>query len=114
MDENKVELLGFVSASKKIRTLKDLRDLVAWCDEYRVADTCEVDYGRDGNVFIDVLGSPDVVPATWIECGDHMLNDIHYDVLIETHKHPEHNESKQPAAFDWPAIDRLNELSRLE
>jgi hypothetical protein len=99
---------GFVSAKRKVHTLKDLREFVAWCDKYKVDGDCNVDYGTGGDMYIDLISGLDVLPASWIECGDHMWDDIHYDVLIETHKHPA-DDPQQPALYDWPAKDRLKQ-----
>lgn len=117
-----VEMSGFVTAKKKVHTLKDLRDLVAWADKYKVSDDSVVERSFS-HMWISVIGTPDSVPATWIECGDHLAGDEHWDVLIETHQHPELEKyngpdtyeealelalDREPAPFDWPAIDRLN------
>lgn len=101
-----VEMTGWVSAKKEVKTLKDLRDLVAWADKYKVSDEAIVERNFT-HLFIDFLGVPEDAKATWIECGDHLYGDEHWDVLIETHTHPEY-EKHEPAEFDWPSRDRLN------
>ena len=84
-----VELAGWVTAKREARTLKDLRDLVAWCDEHKIKDDAVLDYGG-GCLYVDFLGD-DQLKATWIECGDHRPGDEQWDVLIETHHHPEYD-----------------------
>lgn len=105
-----VEMTGFVTGKAQVRTVKDLRDLVKWCDKYQVRGESEIDWGS-GCVYLDLHGSASVAPATWIECGDHLVDDIHFDILVETHSHPEH---KTPAKYDWPSIDRYGDPSRPE
>ena len=83
-----VEFTGWVSAKKEARTLKDLRDLTAWCDKHKIKDDAVLDYGGGPYIYVDFLGG-DQVKATWIECGEHLIGDERWDVLIDTHEHPE-------------------------
>ena len=94
-----VEFTGWVSAKKEARTLKDLRDLTAWCDKHKIKDDAVLDYGGGPYIYVDFLGG-DQVKATWIECGDHLYGDEQWDVLIETHHHPE---------YDPPVQEELSE-----
>ena len=91
---NDVELTGWVTAKKEARTLKDLRDLVAWANKYKLKDESVIDYGGGPYLYVDFLGD-DQVKATWIECGDHLVGDEKWDVLIDTHQHPEHNKEDE-------------------
>ena len=92
MREHDVEMTGWVAAKKEVRTLRDLRDLVAWCDKYAIPDEAVIDYSGSGPyLFVDFMGEAEVAKATWIECGDHPVGDEKWDVLIETHHHPEHD-----------------------
>lgn len=112
----KVRLSGFVTAECDARNVGDLRELLKWCDKYDVGDDAGLDWGY-GKVYVDVTGET-AVPASWIECGDHLVGDEHWDVLIDTHTHPykgpetyeeareEALEKKEPAKYDWPARDR--------
>ena len=100
---NQIKMTGFVSAECEARTLGDLRALVKWCDKYRVGDEAPLDWGM-GTLFVDLTGKQ-AASAAWIECGDHLVGDEHWDLLIDTHTHREQNE---PAPFDWPTKDRLN------
>ena len=102
MSEHGVEMSGWISAKKEVQTLKDLRDLVAWCDENKINDDAVLDYGSGPYLYVDFLGD-DVVQASWIQCGDHGPSDPHFDILVETHHHDDH---EQPAMFDWPSKDR--------
>ena len=89
MSEHEVEMTGWVAAKMEARTLKDLRELVAWCNKYGVVDEAVLDYSSSGPyIYVDFLGS-DQVKATWIECGEHLIGDERWDVLIDTHEHPE-------------------------
>ena len=109
MSEHEVEMTGWVAAKKEARTLKDLRELVAWADKYGVTDEAVLDYSSSGPyIYVDFLGS-DQVKATWIECGDHLYGDEKWDVLIDTHHHPEYDppaqeEPSKEETFDpdWP------------
>ena len=112
-DNNKVEMTGWVSGKKEVRTLKDLRDLVAWADKYKLKDESVIDYGGGPYLYVDFMGESEVAKATWIECGDHLVGDEKWDVLIETHGHPEH-EAQEPAKYDWPTKDRYGDESRPE
>ena len=102
MRDHDVEMTGWVTAKKKARTLKDLRDLVAWADKYGVTDEAVLDYGSGPYLYMDFLGS-DQVKAAWIECGDHLVGDERWDVLIETHQHPEHD----PPAQEEPGKEEV-------
>ena len=82
----KVKLSGFATAECQVRTVDDLRDLVAWCEKHAVPGDSIVDTGSD-RVFIEVLGKASSVPGVWIECGDHLVDDLKYDILLETHTH---------------------------
>ena len=93
MSEHEVEMTGWVAAKIKALTLKDLRELVAWCDKYKVKDDAVLDYGGGPYLYIDFLGD-DQVKATWIECGDHPVGGEKWDVLIDTHEHPEREDDK--------------------
>jgi len=90
----KVEMTGFVCASAEVRNLNDLRELISWCDKYHVRGDSPIDYGTNGRIYLDVLGTSDSVPATWIECGDHLVDDQRFDVLLESHQHPEHKQEQ--------------------
>ena len=124
---SRIVMSGFVSAECEARTLGDLRALVRWCDEYRVSDEANLDWGM-GKLFVDLTGK-DTAAASWIECGDHLFDDEHWDLLIETHAHPEREKyngpetyeeareealEKKPAKFDWPAWDRYADERRPE
>ena len=121
---NEIKMSGFVSAECEARTLGDLRALVKWCDEYKVDDKAGLDWGGMGKLYVELTGDS-AVPAEWIECGDHLVGDEHWDVLIDTHTHkykgPETYEEareealeKKPAKFDWPARDRYADERRPE
>ena len=86
MSEHGVEMTGWVTARKEARTLKDLRDLVAWADKYGISDEAVLDYGSGPHLYVDFLGG-DQTKASWIECGDHRAGDEKWDVLIDTHHH---------------------------
>ena len=116
-----ITMSGFVSAECEARTLGDLRALVKWCDKYRVADEVNLDWGL-GRLFVDLSGK-EPASASWIECGDHYAGDEHWDLVVDTHAHPERVKDngpqtfeeareealeRDPAPFDWPARDRLN------
>ena len=94
-----VEMTGWVSAKKEVRTMKDLRDLVAWADTYKVRDEAVVERNFT-HLFIDFLGVPEDAKATWIECGDHFAGDEHWDVLIETHQHPKEEKYNGPETYE--------------
>lgn len=102
-----IEMSGFIHAKAQVRTLGELRQLVSWCDEHKVPDAVEVDWGT-GYVYVALTGD-DAVPAYWIECGNHLFNDRKYDLIIDAHYCPDaHSEDPvtQPARYDWPAKDR--------
>lgn len=124
-----IEMTGWVSAKKEVRTLKDLRDLVSWCDQYKLKDESVIDYGSGPYLYVDFMGESEVSKATWIECGDHLWGDEQWDVLIETHRHPEYEKDngpdnyeearelaleRKPAKYDWPTKDRYGDESRPE
>lgn len=114
-DNNRVEMTGWVSGKKEVRTLRDLRDLVAWADKHKLKDESVIDYGGGPYLYVDFMGESELVKATWIECGDHLYGDEHWDVLIETHAHPEYDQKPNaPAKFDWPTKDRYGDESRPE
>jgi hypothetical protein len=102
-----IKLSAYASADMEARTVGDLRELLKWCDEHHVADSVCIDWGA-GRVYLELTG-PGVVPAEWIECGDHIPPDAAYDILIDTHTHEEY---RKPADFDWPSKDRLREAYR--
>lgn len=135
MKDKDIEMTGWVAAKKEVRTLKDLRDLVAWADTYKVKDESAVDLEPRGFVYLDFIGDSEVASATWIECGDHLYGDEQFDILIETHRHEPSAANQtvilndyscdcelclsdpfagrsdnyaEPARFDWPARDRLD------
>lgn len=99
----KIEMTGYATMRADVRSVEDLRQLVSALDKNKVRGDAEVDWGS-GYVYVGVAED---AKATWIECGDHLYGDEQWDVLIETHSHPEHND--EPAMFDWPAKDRLNQ-----
>lgn len=116
-----IEMTGFASVRKKVVTVDDLRALVQWLDRYKVDGSAGIDWGRDCILYVDLVG-PDSVPASWIECGDHMVGDERFDIIIDTHTHPEHERDngpdnyeearevaleRKPARFDWPTRDRM-------
>ena len=107
-----IEMTGWVAAKKEVRTLKDLRDLVAWADKYGVTDEAVIDYSGSGPyLYVDFIGDAEVAKATWIECGDHLWGDEQWDVLIETHRQPEY-EAQDPAKYDRPTKDRFSAAHR--
>lgn len=91
MSEHGIEMTGWVTARKEVKTLQDLRDLVAWADKYNVDGKSVIDYGTGGYVYVDFMGENEVAKSVWIECGDHLHGDEHWDVLVETHHHPEYD-----------------------
>ena len=106
-----VKVTGFASAEAKVWTVSDLRELVAWCDKYRISGSCGLDWS-DRMVFIDLTGMGPVV-AEMIECGDHIPPDVEFDVLINTHKHEETRKLDIPK-YDWITRDRYNDPGRPE
>ena len=80
-----MKMTAIVTIECKARTLGDLRELVQWCDKYRVSDKSELDWGS-GSMFIDLSGT-ELLPAEWIECGDHIPPDHNYDVIVVKHEH---------------------------
>lgn len=95
----RIEMRGNAALRAVIRTVHDLRQFVAAIDESKVRGDCEVDWGA-GHVYVNVV---DGTTATWIECGDHVNGDEQWDVLLQTHDHPEDDE---PASYDWPTKDK--------
>jgi len=74
----KIEMTGVVFATAEVRTVGDLRELIQWCDEYDVRDEAQLDWGT-GQVYIDII---DNGTAEWIEDGDSMPPNRHWDVLV--------------------------------
>ena len=116
-----VKVTGFASAEAKVWTVSDLRELVAWCDKYRVDGSCGLDWG-DRMVFIELTGTAPAI-AEMIECGDHIPPNMEFDVIINTHTHktsyPETYEEALEEAldvpkYDWVTLDRYNDLGRPE
>jgi hypothetical protein len=73
-----VHMTGVVFATAEVRTVGDLRELIQWCDEYDVRDEAQLDWGT-GQVYIDII---DNGTAEWIEDGDSMPPNRHWDVLV--------------------------------
>lgn len=101
---DQVKITGFATAQWNARTLGDLRKVVAWCDEHRIPDTADLDWGY-GTLYVELVGGT-AVEGDMIECGDHIPPDRGYDILLPTHPH---TDEKTPAKFDWPSKDRLKE-----
>lgn len=95
----KIEMTGYATMRADVRTVEDLRQLVKALDENKVRGDADVEWGS-GHVYVGVAED---AKAIWIECGDHLVGDERWDVLLETHHHDDH---EQPAMFDWPSKDR--------
>lgn len=123
----KIKITGFASAEAKVWTVADLRELVAWCDKYRISGSCGLDWS-DRMVFIDLTSTGPVV-AKMIECRNHIPPDKGFDVVINTHKHANdypanYEEALEEALedaplvdipqFDWVTRDRYNDPGRPE
>lgn len=83
MDE--IELKGYVNAEAKVENVGDLRQLVEYLGKYNVPDSTCIDWGLDC-LYVMITDDRET-PISWIECGDHLTDDVTYDLLIETHKH---------------------------
>ena len=86
----KIEMKGHAALRADVRTVDDLRQLVKALDESKVRGDVEAVWGEE-YVYINVV---DTAKATWIECGDHLFGDEQWDVLLETHSHPEREGDK--------------------
>ena len=102
-----ISMSGYSHVRANPRTVSDLRDLLRFLDDNRVTDFADLDWG-DGYVYVIVADSVD---AEFIECGEHIPPDRAFDVILNTHSHDEY---KNPAKYDWPAIDRYGDEARPE
>jgi len=116
-----ISMSGYSHVRADARTVKDLRDLLRFLDDNRVTDSADLDWG-EGYVYVIVADS---VKAEFIECGDHIPPDLHFDVILNTHSHHEpdppetfeealERDYKKPAKYDWPSIDRYGVEGRPE
>lgn len=91
---------GYAYVRADARTVQDLRQLLRFLDDNLVSDEADVDWSA-GYVYITAAEG---ASAEFIECGDHIPPDYKFDVILNTHDHPNYRE---PAMFDWPTKDRL-------
>lgn len=106
----KIEMSGYSTVRADVRTVQDLHDLIRFLDDNRVRRDAELDWGK-GHVYVLVVENAE---AEFIECGDHIPPDTHFDVILNTHTHPvpeTYEEAlelrlDQPANYDWPAHDK--------
>jgi hypothetical protein len=114
----KIKATGWVIGSVEVLTVGDLREIVRELDKYKIADKTGVEMERR-MMWIELSGPLDHIPASPIQCGDHIGEDV-YDFILETHTH---DEPEQQTLFpkhtlggmsdltipeyDWPSIDRL-------
>jgi hypothetical protein len=80
-----ITIAAYATAKASVRTVGDLRDLIGWLDKYRVPNDTQLDWDR-GAVYV-MLTNDKETSAAWIECGDHLVGEELYDLLLETHQH---------------------------
>jgi len=80
-----ISINAYAIAKASVKSAGDLRELTAWLDKYRVSDTVEIDWDREA-VYVTIVDSAKAA-AVWIECGDHLVGEELYDLLLETHQH---------------------------
>ena len=98
-----LKLSGWLTMSMEARTVADLHSLSRQLLERNVPGHWLIDYGST-HIIIE---SGDDMKAEWIECSDHVFDDLRYDVLLLTHDHVEdEQEPDHLAAFDWVGRDR--------
>jgi hypothetical protein len=73
-----IQMRAIVYASAPVRTVGQLRELIAWCDKHGVKDEGALDWGL-GQVHIDITESAN---ASWIADGDSPPKQERYDVLV--------------------------------
>jgi len=127
------EVMGYATIRAQVRTLGDLRELIAQADKWVLRDECNIDWDY-GCVFIDVADTNRGDSMEPISCGDHYpVKDAngeyfdHADFVITAHEcardEPEPKPSYQgpenyeealemaldsePPTYDWPTRDRL-------
>ena len=97
----KIEMSGYAIVRADAQTVADLRTLLQFLDDNKVAATAAIDWNKStGHLYVVAA---DQAAASFIECGDHM-HDHHFDVILNTHDHEPHIDSI--AMFDWPAHDK--------
>lgn len=100
-----VSVNGWFTVSAKVRTVEDLHQLSRELMKRGTPGDWVVDYGAD-RIFIESRDSS--MRAEWIECGDHLPDEVTYDVLLLTHDHVGEEVIPQ---FDWVAKDRYLEAN---
>ena len=96
-----IEMNGYAAVRANAQTVEDLRTLMQFLDDNKVADTAQIDWDKStGHLYVVAA---DQAPAMFIECGDHVPPDMHFDVILNTHYH---ERDDTVAMFDWPAKDR--------
>ena len=97
----KIEMSGYAAVRADAQTVGDLRTLLQFLDDNKVADTAAIDWDKStGHLYVVAA---DQAAASFIECGEHVPPDLHFDVILNTH---DHERDKTVAMFDWPAKDR--------
>ena len=110
----KIEMSGYSTVRADVRTVQDLRDLLRFLDDNRVRRDVQLDWG-EGYVYAFVVENAE---AEFIQCGEHIPPDLHFDVILNTHTHPvnvpetyeealEMALDRRPATYDWPTKDKL-------
>jgi len=74
-----IDMRGIVFASAEVRTVGDLRELLNWCNTYGVHDESQLDWGV-GVVHLDIIENGS---AEWIEDGDTVPPDRHWNVIVD-------------------------------
>lgn len=81
MDKPRISGWGYAYAT--VTNVGDLLELAKWCTEHRIDAVAPLDLDGD-QVCIELVDTDD---AYLIECGDHMGDDVRYDVILPTHEH---------------------------
>jgi hypothetical protein len=84
-----VKMYGYVVGETTVKTVGDLRELIEWCDKYRVPDSVGLDWASAGGGSLYLELSGENAPAVMIECGDHIPPDTAYNLLLDAHTHEE-------------------------